>query len=126
MDEQQMQEQIVQLVQAAMQGDQQAQQQIQQIMQAAQQGDQQAAQIAQFIQQVAQQMQGSQPQSARLGAKLDYIKFLRGKCPNGYEMQYFKKGGAICKKCVKKMKKGEEGMNTDTISQFRCGRKMKK
>lgn len=36
------QQQVVQLVQAAAQGDQQANQQIEQIMQAAQQGDQQA------------------------------------------------------------------------------------
>lgn len=120
MDEQ-MQQQIVQLVQAAMQGDQQAQQQVQQIMQAAQQGDPQAQQIAQLIQQVAEQLQGQQTQMMRFGAKLNYIKYLRGKCPEGYEMQYFKNGGkAGCKKCQKK----EEG--GDVIANFKCGRKMKK
>lgn len=124
MDEQQLQQQIVQLVQAAMQGDQQANQQIQQIMQAAQQGDQQAAQIAQYIQQVAQQMQGGQAQSARFGAKLNYIKYLKGQCPEGFEMQSFKKGGAICKKCVKKNQEGSQ--MEDPVKSFKCGRKIKK
>ena len=85
-------QQIVQLVQAAMQGNQQAQQQIQQIQQAAQQGNQQAVQLMQMIQQIAQQLQQQQAQVARLGAKLQYINQLRGKCPEGYEMQYFKNG----------------------------------
>ena len=132
MDEQQMQEQIVQLVQAAMSGDQQANQQIQQIMQSAQQGDQQAAQIAQMIQQVAQQMQQQQAQVARMGAKLNYIKYLRDKCPNGYEMQYFQKGGSFCKKCVRKNKDGGEAPTGNAVEQFRkvreqkCGGKTKK
>lgn len=103
MDEQ-MQQQIVQLVQAAMSGDQQAAQQIQQIMQAAQQGDQEAMQIAQLIQQVAQQLQGQaqqqQVRAARFGSKLNYIRQLNGTCPPGYEMGYFKKGGSLCKKCM--------------------------
>ena len=55
---QDIQAQVMQLVQAAMNGDKQATQTIQQIMQAAQQGDQQAVQIAQMIQDVAKQMQG--------------------------------------------------------------------
>lgn len=132
MDEQQLQQQIVQLVQAAMQGDQQATQQIQQIMQAAQQGDQQAAQLAQMIQQVAQQMQQQQVQAAKFGAKLNYIKQLRGVCPDGYEMQYFKQGGPmgtkLCKQCVAKQKKMEEGGKapSNPVDAFKCGRKMKK
>ena len=103
------QEQIVQLVQAAMGGDQQASAQIQQIMQAAQQGDQQAGQLAQVIMQVMNQMQGGAPQEqapiARNGAKLNYIKKLKGECPEGYEMSYFKAGGKVCKKCQKKVEK---------------------
>lgn len=126
MDEQ-MQQQIVALVQAAMQGDQQAQQQVQQIMQAAQQGDQQAIQIAQMIQAVAQQIQGQQAKKAANGAKLNYIKFLRGKCPDGYEMQYFKKGGQLCKECRKKVTVNEEGGEiSDPVSAYKCGRKMVK
>lgn len=130
MDEQ-MQQQIVQLVQAAMSGDQQAQAQVQQIMQAAQQGDQQAAQLAQMIQQVAQQMQQQQAQVAKFGAKLDYIKYLRGKCPQGYEMQAFKKGGKMCNTCVKKAEVGtqvEEKPKINTPRKFKksCGGELKK
>lgn len=127
MDEQQLQQQIVQLVQAAMQGDEQATQQIQQIMQAAQQGDQQATQLAQMIQYVAQQMQ-QQVQAAKFGAKLNYIKQLRGVCPDGYEMQYFKRGGRFCKQCVAKQKKMEQGgiAPSNPVDAFKCGRKMKK
>lgn len=127
MDEQ-MQQQIVQLVQMAMQGDEQANQKIQQIMQAAQQGDQQAAQIAQMIQQVAQQLQGQQVQTAKFGAKLNYIKYLRNQCPEGYEMQTFRKGGAICKKCIRKKQAGDvmDAPRGNAVDQFKCGRKMKK
>lgn len=122
MDEQQLQEQIVQLVQDAMQGNQEATQKIQQIMQAAQQGDQQAVQLAQMIQQVAQQMQ--QVQSAKFGAKLNYVKQLKGKCPIGYEMRYYKVGGKLCSECIKEEKESKRPLNT--IDAFKCGRKMKK
>ena len=60
--------QIAQLVQAALSGDQQANSQIEQIMQAAQKGDKQAQQIAQMIQQIAQQLQGEQGESAQTEA----------------------------------------------------------
>ena len=95
------QAQVMQLVQAAMNGDKQATQTIQQIMQAAQQGDQQAVQIAQMIQDVAKQMQG-QATAAKYGAKLSYIKSLRSGCPEGYEVSYHKKGGVLCKECIAK------------------------
>ena len=65
-----MEQQLVQLVQAAMSGDQKATQQIDKIMQAAQQGDQQAIQIANYIQEIAKKLQGSI--KAKLGAKLTY------------------------------------------------------
>lgn len=64
-------------------------------------------------------------QSAKRGAKLNYIKQLRGICPEGYEMQYFKTGGTICKKCVQKQKM-QEGGDMNPIDEFKCGRKMKK
>lgn len=44
-------------------------------------------------------------QSARTGAKLNYIKSLRGICPEGYELEYYKKGGQICTKCIEKQEK---------------------
>ena len=124
----QLQQQVIQLVQAAMQGDQKAQQTIEQIMGAAQQGDEQATQIAQMIQAIAQQMQQGQVQAAKFGAKLDYTRQLRGLCPEGYEMQYFKSGGRLCKKCVAKQKKMEEGgeVPSNPVDSFKCGRKMKK
>ena len=119
------QQQIIQLVQAAMGGDEQATAQIQQIMQAAQQGDQQAAQLAEMIMQVMNQMQGGAPEqggsapvAARNGAKLNYIKKLKGECPEGYEMKYFKAGGKVCKKCQKKVEKACGGTKA-----AKCGTK---
>lgn len=75
-----------------------------------------------FIQMIQQQ----QVQRAQRGAKLNYLKQLRGECPEGYEMQYYKVGGKVCKKCMKK--KCREGGNvpSDPIDSFKCGRKMKK
>ena len=87
----QMEQQLVQLVQAAMSGDQKATQQIDKIMQAAQQGDQQAIQIANYIQKIAKQLQGSI--KAKLGAKLNYYKYLKQGGPLKYQ-----KGGWIDKK----------------------------
>lgn len=86
--QQNMQQQIIALVQAAMQGDQKATQAINQIMEAAKAGDQQATQIAQMIQQVVQQMQG-QATAAKWGAKLRYIKSLK-----------YAKGGKACPECM--------------------------
>ena len=50
--------------------------------------------------QVLQQQQG-EPQMAKDGTKLNYLKQLRGQCPEGTELKYFKEGGTICSKCVK-------------------------
>ena len=87
--QQDMQQQVVALVQAAMQGDQKATETVNKIMEAAKAGDQQAAQIAQMIQQVAQQMQG-QATAAKWGSKLNYIRSLK-----------FAKGGKACPACEK-------------------------
>lgn len=76
-----------------------------------------------------------QIQTAAKGAKLNYIKALRGQCPEGFEMNYFKKGGVICSKCIKKAQaqqatpKAEKG--TKVVRDFKaemdkCGGKMKK
>lgn len=75
-----------------------------------------------------------QVQAAAKGAKLNYIKSLRGQCPEGFEMQYFKKGGVMCSQCIKKAKaqkaptKAEQG--TKVVQDFKadmkkCGGKMK-
>lgn len=75
-----------------------------------------------------QLVQQQQVASRRLGGMLNYIQTLRGVCPEGYEMQYFKQGGKTCKKCVQKAKMMEDGRKTpdNPIDAFRCGRKMKK
>lgn len=98
-------QQVIQLVQAAAAGDQKATQQIEQIMQAAQKGDQQAVQIAQIIQKVVEAMKQQSGIKARLGAKLSYINKLKGICPEGTEKVYMAKGGCMCKK----VKKNEGG-----------------
>lgn len=78
---------------------------------------------AEFMQLIQQQ----QVQAAKFGAKINYIKKLRGQCPDGYELQYYKSGGQLCKKCMKKQVIQEEGnVPQDPIDQFKCGRKMKK
>ena len=87
--QQDMQQQVVALVQAAMQGDQKATETVNKIMEAAKAGDQQAMQIAQMIQQVVQQMKG-QATSAKWGSKLAYIKSLK-----------YAKGGKACPACEK-------------------------
>ena len=46
-----------------------------------------------------------EPTFAKLGAKLDYINYLNGKCPEGYEIGKFSAGG--CMRCVKKANGGE-------------------
>ena len=80
--------------------------------------------LQQAYQQFMQEIQQQQAQKAKFGAKLNYIKGLNGQCPEGTEMQYFKEGGNICKKCVAKQKNGDK--EQDPVEQFKCGRKMKK
>lgn len=86
---QDIQQQIVALVQAAMQGDEKANQTVTQIMEAAKAGDQQATQLAQMIQAVIQQMKG-QATSAKWGSKLGYIRSLK-----------YAQGGKTCPACEK-------------------------
>lgn len=97
-----------------------------QFLQQVQQLDEQQQQA--LIQEFQADMQ-QQPVAARLGAKLNYIKSLKGDCPEGEELVYFKKGGRFCKTCRKK----QEGGNVDEIANFKknreeqkkCGGKMK-
>ena len=75
-----------------------------------------------------QMMQQQQVQAAKFGAKLNYIKSLRGQCPEGYEISYYKVGGTLCKKCMKKQQEMKDGgqVPKNPIDEFKCGRKMKK
>ena len=63
------------------------------------------AKFQQYLEQMAQQ----QTQMAKLGAKLNYIKNIKGECPEGTEKYYFKAGGRICSAC-RGVKAAEEGM----------------
>lgn len=60
--------------------------------------------------------QVSKMPKAMNGTKLNYIKELKGICPDGYEMQYFAAGGHLCQRCMKNKK----------IEEAKCGKKMKK
>lgn len=84
----------------------------------------------QILQQIAQpgvlkeiitkQIEQSNVQSARRGAKLNYLMRLKGICPAGYETRYYKTGGTICQACVKKQEEHEK------VQSAKCGKKMKK
>lgn len=63
-----------------------------------------AESLESFAQDFMNQVQGTQ--SAKRGAKLSYIKSLKSGCPEGYEVTYHKKGGRLCKECVKKAQIG--------------------
>nr|DAR76662.1 MAG TPA: hypothetical protein [Caudoviricetes sp.]DAS12176.1 MAG TPA: hypothetical protein [Caudoviricetes sp.] len=68
---------------------------------------------------------------AKLGAKLNYIKQIKGECPEGTYKYYFKAGGRICSAC-RGMRTAEEGMEmpadktkkkaiSSTVSNMRTG-----
>jgi hypothetical protein len=72
------------------------------------------------------QMKGQTP-SAKLGSKLNYIKSLKGDCPDDEEVVYFKKGGMICKACEKKKQGAKlEQSKINPVEEFKKGRKTKK
>lgn len=84
--------------------------------------------LEQAMGQFLQEMQNTQ--KARLGAKLNYIRLLKGNAPEGEEVVYYKCGGRVKKKCVKKNACGAktESIGRDAIKAFKdkCGSKMKK
>lgn len=43
----------------------------------------------------------SQSQTAKGGAKLNYITRLQNRCPEGYEVEYHREGGKVITKCKK-------------------------
>lgn len=122
--------QIVALLAAVQQGDQKATQALQEIMNKAKQGDQKAIALASAIQSVAKEMQqgaqGTNPVAARFGAKLNYIRTLKGNAPEGEEVVYFKSGGQVQKKFVKKGAAGAKDQKNgkEAIKDFKkkaCG-----
>lgn len=52
------------------------------------------------------QQGGQAPVMAERGAKLDYIKSLKGFCPDGTQVEYYKNGKKICGKCIAKQENG--------------------
>lgn len=70
-----------------------------------------------LIQQSSQQ--SGTPVSAKQGSKLNYIKELKGICPEGYL-----KTGGRCKPCEAKMK--AKGGDMDPVKSFKAGRKCKR
>lgn len=115
--QQDIQQQIMKLVQAAIQGNQEAIDKINQIEQAAQQGDPQAAQLNQMIQQVVEQMKG-QATSAKWGSKLQYIKSLK-----------YAKGGKTCPSCQNggdPLQTPVVKKSTKKVEEKACGGKAKK
>lgn len=119
--------QIIALLAAAQQGDQKATQALQEIMNKAKQGDQKAIALANAIQSVAKEMQqGTNPVVARLGAKLNYIRSLKGNAPEGMNIEYYKCGGQVKKKFIKKNAYGSKGIAAIKAFKDKCGSKMKK
>lgn len=118
--------QIMALIQGVQAGDQQATQAMQQIMTKAKQGDQKAIALAKAIQTVMKEMQGAtaNPIAARLGAKLNFIRSLKGNAPEGMVVEYYKEGGQVKKKFVKAAGGAKEKDGKKVISDFKkkaCG-----
>lgn len=114
---------VKELVARAMGGDQEAATEIQTILQKAEEGDQSVMDAALLIKQELQALQ-----KAKLGAKLNYIKNLKGSCLEGEELVYFQKGGKVCSKCEKKHKEAEKinKPSNNVVEEFKKGRRMKK
>ena len=86
------------------------------------QGNEQA--LEQAMGQFLQEMQGAQ--KARLGAKLNYIRSLKGNAPEGMDIEYYECGGQVKKKFIKKNACGSKGMAAVKAFKDKCGSKMKK
>lgn len=71
-------------------------------------------------QEFMQKMQGGV--MARLGAKLEYYKKLKGVCPEGEELVCFKQGGRICKACQKAQKGTKVTKKANEVDKFKAGR----
>lgn len=71
-------------------------------------------------QEFIQKMQGGV--MARLGAKLEYYKKLKGVCPEGEELVYFKQGGRICKACQKSQNGNKVTKKANEVDKFKAGR----
>lgn len=77
------------------------------------------------VQQEFIQLMQQQTQKAAKGAKLNYIRQLAHKCPEGEELYYFKRGGSVGCGCKKKEDGGEvtKAQKGDTITKFKNRKK---
>ena len=75
-------------------------------------------------QEFMQKMQGGM--MARLGAKLEYYKKLKGVCPEGEELVYFRQGGRICKACQKSQNGTKVDEKANAVDKFKAERAYKK
>lgn len=70
------------------------------------------AKYQEFMQKMrGQEVEQNQGVKAALGAKLNYIRKIKGMCPDGQETYFFKEGGSVksgCKPCMAKAQKGQE------------------
>lgn len=85
---------------------------------------QQYQQLVQMGQQAQQQQAGAKV--AALGSKLNYIKKIKGLCPEGEELVYMKQGGRMCPVCQKKAEKAKDGKKLpkkNAVSDFKEKRK---
>lgn len=98
MNEQQLQEAFIQFL-AAKSGARNQKDLERYIQSIGQEGMEKAKQ--EFIQYIQKQQQ-QQTQKAAHGAKLQYFRKLKNQCPEGYELQYFKRGGSVDCGCIKK------------------------
>ena len=79
----------------------------------------------QNIGQVISQIAGMK-QSARKGAKLNYLKKITNTCPEGTQLTYYKVGGQICSKCeaVARQQKAVNVMDSIKAEMFQPGGKV--
>lgn len=99
---QDIQQQVLALVQAALvQNDPQAKQQLQAIIEAANNGDQEAAKLMPIIQEAVNAVK-SQARKQQIGGKLAYIHMLRTGVKPDEEIIYERCGGKVTKKVAKK------------------------
>ena len=61
---------------------------------------------------------------ARLGAKLEYYKKLKGACPEGEQLIYFQKGGQVCRTCQKAQT--EEKTDKNEVEKFKQKQQQKR
>ena len=56
---------------------------------------------------------------ARLGAKLEYYKKLKGTCPEGEQLIYFQKGGQLCRTCQKAQTEEKTDKSKNEVEKFK-------